>query len=141
MMEPRFEAEQSGSKQLPFNYSVSPPPLGRQKENWKVPGPQPPAHQRTIPTSRSEDAPGLMPHVLPSPRAQGMAQVTFPQAPPCWFSTQLTLSIPGPQHPCHTLTPTLCSLQDFLTPPTPQTPRKGAATPRPGSFATTRRKA
>lgn len=138
MMEPRFEAEQSGSKQRAFQLfcvTATPGTSERKLEGAGPPAPSPPMHHR------SEDAPGLIPHVLPSPRAQRMAQVTFPQAPPCWFSTQLTLSIPGHQHPCHTLTPTLCSLQDFLTPPTPQTPRKGAATPRPGSFATTRREA
>lgn len=124
-----------------FNYSVSLPPLGHQKESWKVPSPQLPAHQATVPASRSEalhqDAPELIPHVPPHPEPKGWAGGIFHRPLPVGFPPSSASPFPGPSALCHPLTPTLCSLPDFLPPPSTTGTRNGASTPRPGSFATT----
>lgn len=63
----------------------------------------------------------FIPHFSATPRGQGMTQVAFSTGPSLlvFLSAQPlhSLPVPIPSTLCHTLTPTLSSLQDFLPPP------------------------
>lgn len=92
-----------------------------------APSTKPPPHpikllfQGTALRPLHQEAPGLIPHFSAMPRGQGMTQVAFSTGPSLlvFLSAQPlhSLPVPIPSALCHTLTPTLSSLQDFLPPP------------------------